>query len=442
MASFGIYTFMLTRMKKIIYCLVLLGTLVSRSIVSQCNLSDPIPYKIGDVYGYANDQGEVVISPRYSGAGFFSAGYARVKKGKMMGVIDIEGKEVVPLKYEGCKYLLDDAFSVLSEGSFSIYTKGRQITHFPMDMARSMYLHMNGVEFKVDGKKGFAIIENGAWKELIPPHYVKLYHAYKEIDGNESKVIIAVDRFKNKKVYDLNGMILAEEKHQERKEPPKAVSGASVIEYKTVLPPPPMEEKALEEHRKNGTEIVEVRGKYYLIKVERIGEEKLKIDTLPGAFESIEERKNLALYMVKNKGKWGLIDKGQNYIMECKYDSLSVSNVGHQSPGEKYSFLAQNNNKWGLIELRRNGERWKKDVILKVNYDYLAVFFQFNNYVLIFSEDGQGVFDLRTRKHCIPAQYKSVQARHQCSGRTFFNVTTESGVTGYVDDRGMEYFKD
>ena len=51
-------------------------------------------------WGFVNNRGDVVVSPRYDSTDVFKYGYARVMKNKKWGLIDKAGNEVVEPKYE------------------------------------------------------------------------------------------------------------------------------------------------------------------------------------------------------------------------------------------------------------------------------------------------------------------------------------------------------
>lgn len=62
-----------------------------------------IPYRQGDLWGYASPDKVIVIKPEYAEANLFYEGYASVKKGKMYGYIDKAGKVVIPFKFYSAK---------------------------------------------------------------------------------------------------------------------------------------------------------------------------------------------------------------------------------------------------------------------------------------------------------------------------------------------------
>lgn len=62
-----------------------------------------IPYRKGDLWGYAANDKSIFIKPEYEEANLFYEGFAVVKKGGKYGYINKEGKVVIPFKYFSAK---------------------------------------------------------------------------------------------------------------------------------------------------------------------------------------------------------------------------------------------------------------------------------------------------------------------------------------------------
>ncbi|MBL7702921.1 MAG: WG repeat-containing protein [Ferruginibacter sp.] len=62
-----------------------------------------IPYRKGNLWGYAAADKNIVVKPEYEEANLFYEGFAVVKKGGKYGYINKEGKVVIPIKYFAAK---------------------------------------------------------------------------------------------------------------------------------------------------------------------------------------------------------------------------------------------------------------------------------------------------------------------------------------------------
>ena len=58
-----------------------------------------IPYRQGDLWGYADAGKKIIIKPVYDQANLFYEGYASVKKGEKFGYINKAGKVLIPFNY-------------------------------------------------------------------------------------------------------------------------------------------------------------------------------------------------------------------------------------------------------------------------------------------------------------------------------------------------------
>lgn len=81
---------------------VLLVALVMPALAQEADMS-LIPYRKGNLWGFADPEKKIVIAPAYEEADFFSEGFAAVKKGGKYGYINKAGKLVIPCKYTVAK---------------------------------------------------------------------------------------------------------------------------------------------------------------------------------------------------------------------------------------------------------------------------------------------------------------------------------------------------
>jgi serine/threonine protein kinase len=106
-------------------------------------IQPPIPFQIGEKWGYKNNEGKVIIDPCYDFADKFSEGLARFKINGKWGYIDDDGNTVIPAEYSGA-------------GNFSEGLANVQIT----EITKTGWL---GLSTNVVKKWGY-IDQDGAWK--------------------------------------------------------------------------------------------------------------------------------------------------------------------------------------------------------------------------------------------------------------------------------------
>lgn len=73
--------------------------LVSSGSYSQDINTYLIPYRQGDLWGYATPDKQIVIQPKYNEANWFSEGLASVRVGNKFGYVNTAGTMVIPAKY-------------------------------------------------------------------------------------------------------------------------------------------------------------------------------------------------------------------------------------------------------------------------------------------------------------------------------------------------------
>ena len=86
--------------KKLLFVLLLAFTL---PVFAQTPDMSLIPYRKGDLWGYASPDKTIIIKPEYEEAQRFYEGYAAVKKAGKFGYINKEGKVVISFKYFSAK---------------------------------------------------------------------------------------------------------------------------------------------------------------------------------------------------------------------------------------------------------------------------------------------------------------------------------------------------
>jgi hypothetical protein len=78
------------------------------------------PVKIDSLYGYVDEKGVEIISPRFRHAWMFSDGLSVVQAGKKFGYIDKTGTMVVPAIYDRADNFHDDRANVCLKGKWMV----------------------------------------------------------------------------------------------------------------------------------------------------------------------------------------------------------------------------------------------------------------------------------------------------------------------------------
>src|SRR5690606_39734726 len=88
----------LMAMKK--FVLISAGLSLLMSVAVSLSAQELIPFRKGNLWGYADDQGKIVIEPRFERTWFFTGDdVARVRQKGLYGYIDRSGNFVIPPKY-------------------------------------------------------------------------------------------------------------------------------------------------------------------------------------------------------------------------------------------------------------------------------------------------------------------------------------------------------
>lgn len=83
--------------------------------------------KVGDVWGYIDKTGEIVVEPQYLNAYGYSEGLASVCFDDKWGFINEEGKMVIPPQFDNPAYFLNDVAFVEKDGKLGIIDRSGHV---------------------------------------------------------------------------------------------------------------------------------------------------------------------------------------------------------------------------------------------------------------------------------------------------------------------------
>lgn len=89
------------------------------ALLVKARLPDLIPYRKGNLWGYADSTKRIIIEPKYAWVSFYRSGYAVVRMDSLSGVIDEEGSTVIPFRYRSIYPLSLRGYWVFSTNGLS-----------------------------------------------------------------------------------------------------------------------------------------------------------------------------------------------------------------------------------------------------------------------------------------------------------------------------------
>jgi hypothetical protein len=176
----------INNMKKGVFVFFLLFTLQSFSQKIDYSL---IPYRKGDKWGYANPDGEIIITPKYADARWFSEEMAAVKIGSKWGYINKVGKLVIPARFtvaksfrkgfvptknkEGGDSVIFAGASIVESGYENcINKKGQMFTKCPAIAENSVASNTVAMETTIREKTYSVPNNNGLFDKIIDDYKI------------------------------------------------------------------------------------------------------------------------------------------------------------------------------------------------------------------------------------------------------------------------------
>lgn len=113
-----------------LFCLLLITSAFGQAVAD----NDLVPIKVGDVYGFADKAGKIVIAPAYKGVSKFSEGLALVfncNPNEMCkaGFIDPNGRIVIPISFDDASSF-SEGLARVGFGEYGMHNTGDHKTGF------------------------------------------------------------------------------------------------------------------------------------------------------------------------------------------------------------------------------------------------------------------------------------------------------------------------
>jgi hypothetical protein len=174
------------KMKKLMMLPIILLSLNSIAQTIDYSL---VPYRKGDKWGYADAQRNIVITPKYNDAEWFSEGLAAVKIGSKWGYVNKQGKLIIPAKFTvaksfrkgymprpnkngGDSILFAGASTTLNGYERCITTKGVILTKCPAISENSVIENRIPVQTKTIQKTYSIANNNGLFDKIVDDYKI------------------------------------------------------------------------------------------------------------------------------------------------------------------------------------------------------------------------------------------------------------------------------
>ncbi len=257
-----------------------------------------------------------------------------VEKSKKYGVLDLDGKNIVPVKYNQINivgiyiYAKNDEETVAynNDGTKASINMDIAILNTENEKYRIRINNENGTQYGVIGKNGEQIIEEKY-------HYIEyLYEDYFIVSDENSKLGV-IDNKNNTKIAIENDSL-------------QKLENTDIIE--TVIA---SKNRLTTLYAKDMSKICEMEDAIVEIKdnyIKIYNDLDIKYFSKEGKeLTNTEVYENNVLFAKKENNKWGFVDKNNNIIVNAKYDKVTEFN--------EYGFAGvQKDGKWGVIDTNGN----------------------------------------------------------------------------------------
>lgn len=92
-----------------------------------------IPFEKKEYWGLMSTSNKVLIQPEYESLDLVDDPYVIARLGDSLGVLDPNGKVIIPFMFDDIEYLKDGAFAVDEGGKYALYLNTRRITEAEFD---------------------------------------------------------------------------------------------------------------------------------------------------------------------------------------------------------------------------------------------------------------------------------------------------------------------
>jgi len=385
------------------------------SLIANSSMAQRIPYRNGNLWGLSNVKGSLVSQPKYDSIEFMYNHYKNIRskvwKAKKIGLIDSSGKEILTPIYD----------QVSDRDNFIIVKKNKKTGMFNYKGQNLIPIVYDEIETEQDGyiyltqnkKKGLARYRNNRLEIKLKPQYDEISyigfdHIFECQVNGKSKY---VDTLCRPVKYSFPEFELATMD--------EGGGGISMDEI----------QKARNEH--------ELEKQKYNNRLSHKNDLVLKKDS--SLFKVIYERKNEL---------WGVRKCDGQILIPYLYEDIDLGTTDLQDIHSAYRqlYVLKYQGKWGMIGHKNSNASYYKDTTSYklIDFKYDSIFCNVNcTYYIIEDKGNKGIVSAKDFSKMIPPKYLYIRdTYHELDKESLFWVQAANAKFGYVNENGIEYFKD
>lgn len=394
-----------------------------------------IPYKKGNLWGFADTTGNIRVKPQFDSVDFFDRNnLAKVIKNNLTGFIDKTGNVLVPVQFTSCKSIPDFLFIVEKEGKFGIIdTSENYIADVKFDLIRRVgsktFVAQNNNQFGA-----FEIVEN-KFNTIIDIHYESIkyydYGVYKRFVCDAQGV---------QYLFNSKGEKIGEQKIIDDNTTSEPESKFFILHDDSPSEYPQFE--TIYHNKKKG---LIIKTKSTKIGIGEYGQ--IIVDTIDARYDSVNAMhwyRNC--YVVQNKNKWGAVNSEGEIVIDLKFSDIDIESMSFgnfRTQPYRQTFIVKNKRKWGLIGNTNEIRKWNKknEILIPFNYDEIHRNTN-HSFFIVKSNDKYGVILSSNLKLVTEVKYSNIKPTYNTiDGFILINVIDEYGNTVFVGQNGVEFFE-
>jgi hypothetical protein len=393
----------------------LILSILSIIIASGCISGQSVPYRLKNLWGLSDLKGNLVSQVKYDSIEFIIPRYkmGKIWKANRIGYINETGKEILAPVYDDVndesKYL-----KVKNNNKKGIFNyQGNCILPVQYDELETVY--NNFIILTKNSKKGIARFENNKVVIKKKPTFDKLNLIYPgdifecEIKGKKQYFDTLIKPVK----YDSTEVEFA------TMDDFMNGGGISMEELQNAINEREFENNKYLNRNKHKENIV------------------LKRDS--SSFSIIYERKN---------GLWGVRKCNGTILVPYKYDDIDIENTNLQDfhSGYRQLYVLKYNGQWGMIgHKNRDAKNYNDTTSYKlIDFKFDSIYCNINCTFYFLRENNKlGIISAKYFKNIIQPKYLYIRNTYdERNGESIFWVQTINRKFGYINENGIEYFKD